>query len=356
MVISQVCSHEPQGNKVLTRALSYDRKSSMITGIGSLPFRNVDEALDLIFSVCREAPFWPQLPQRSFLEDMYVQSLYPMPGLVINETERTAYVDTDRTEGIEQFYENVSAENIEAFPIFEPAALAFYRFLERLPELGDGVRIVKGQLTGPFTIGLGLRDGSGKPILYDAGWFDIVKKTLNMRARWMVAAIKKLYPDKEVMLFFDEPFMVSFGSAYVSVSKEEAVGLMNEVVEGIDATVGIHCCGNTDWSVLFEVQTDIVNYDAFNFMETIFYFKAELGRFLARGGRISPGIIPTTHEGLALANPADLEHLWDKFVALATRAGIDVTPEDRVVTPSCGLGSVADADARKAFDLLRRFA
>ena len=324
----------------------------MITGIGSLPFEDVDRAIDLVFSVCRQAPFWPQLPKRSFFENMYVQSLYPMPGLVIEADEAKVYVDTEQTRGIEQFYEDIYSGRIDAFPLSEDAAPGFYRLLQRLPEIGDEVRIIKGQLTGPFTLGLGLRDRNGKSILYDSSYFDIVKKSLNMRARWMVSAMKNLYPDKEILLFFDEPFMVSFGSAYVSVSKEEVTGLMNEVLEGIDVRTGIHCCGNTDWSVLFNVKTDIINYDAFGFMETIFYFQKELTQFLERGGQISPGIIPTSHEGLIPATPVDIEYLWDKFRGLMEGAGVAPLLQDCLITPSCGLGSVTEAEAIKAFRLL----
>ena len=96
----------------------------------------------------------------------------------------------------------------------------------------------------------------------------------------MISLIKERFPGKEVMIFFDEPFMVSFGSAFVSISKADVVSLMNDVLDGLDATTGVHCCGNTDWSVLFSVDTDIVNYDAFNFLDTIFYFKDELAAFL----------------------------------------------------------------------------
>ena len=87
----------------------------MVTGIGSLPFTDVDRALDVVFASCPEAPFWPQLPRRSFIENMYVQSLEGLPGLVIDEKNGTVYVDTRRTDGIEQFYEDVSGGNVGAF-------------------------------------------------------------------------------------------------------------------------------------------------------------------------------------------------------------------------------------------------
>jgi len=53
-----------------------------------------------------------------------------------------------------------------------------------------------------------------------------------MKARWMISFIRERFPRKEVLIFFDEPFMVSFGSACVSISKDAVVSLMNEVLDG----------------------------------------------------------------------------------------------------------------------------
>lgn len=204
----------------------------MISGIGSLPFTRVDEAIDRIFSACREVPFWPQLPKRSFLEDMYVQFLEQVPCVIIDEQGEKVYVDTATTSGIERFYEDVATRNLEAFRVSEAAAPGLYRLLERLPEIKNDVRIIKGQLTGPFTIGLGLKDEKGQSVIYNSAYFDIIKKALHMKAAWMISFIKSRFPEKEVMIFFDEPFMVSFGSAYVSIAKSDVVSLMNEVLGG----------------------------------------------------------------------------------------------------------------------------
>ncbi len=46
-------------------------------------------------------------------------------------------------------------------------APGFYRFLERLKEIKDGVKYIKGQITGPFSMGLGLKDENGKPVIYN---------------------------------------------------------------------------------------------------------------------------------------------------------------------------------------------
>jgi hypothetical protein len=325
----------------------------MVTGIGSFPFEDIDEAIDLIFGTCREIPFWPQLPKRASYENMYVPFLESTPCVIVNEGEGTLYMNTEKTEGIEAFYEDFFNENLESFAISERLIPGFYRFLERLKEIEDDIRYVKCQLTGPFSMGLGLKDEQGKAIIYNSSFFDIIKKTLHMRARWMISRIKESYPAKDVIIFFDEPYLVSFGSAYVSISREEAVALLSEVLGGIDAKRGIHCCGNTDWSVLFNADVDLVNYDAVNYLDTIFYFQNDLERYLARGGEIAPGIVPSSEKVLEISLN-DILKLGCAFVdRMNGLESLKKGRKDYLFTTSCGLGSLKSVEATRAMEFLR---
>jgi hypothetical protein len=342
----------------------------MITGIGSFPFLNIKEALDLIFDTCPEIPFWPQLPKRAPFENMYIPFLEGVPCVVVDELEGTAFMDTESADGIEEFYENIQNKKLDAFRISEKFAPGFYAFLDRLAENIDNVQFIKTQVTGPFSMGLGLKDENGKPVIYNFGYYDIVKKALHMKAQWMVATIRERFPGKGIIIFFDEPYMVSFGSAYVSISKDEAIDIFNDVLGGIPALRGIHCCGNTDWSVLYNADVDIINYDAFNYLETIFYFEEDLRRFINRGGRIAPGLVPSGSDDIRKVigdrpdltdaqiggfTHADLEHLDSQFRTLmTTKVGPDGL-KDLIITPSCGLGSVSREEACHAMALLKSF-
>ena len=326
----------------------------MITGIGSFPFTDIDETIDLIFSTCEEIPFWPQLPQGSPKENMYTTFLEGVP-CTRADAAGTFYMDTEETKGIERFYEDYSNGNLKAFRVSEEVAPGFYRFLDRLKDIKDGVNLIKVQLTGPFSMGLGLKDEKGKPIIYNSAYFDIVKKALNMKAKWMVSTIRAAFPEKDVIIFFDEPYMVSFGSAYVSISKEETIALLNEVLEGVDARTGVHCCGNTDWSVLFNSDIRIVNYDAFSFLETIFYYPDDLLRFLKEGGWVSPGFVPSSEEVMRIGK-ADLAGLFEKFARQLDSLSIELPSTQWLTTTSCGLGSLKTPEAKKAMELLKEIA
>jgi len=61
----------------------------MITGIGSMPFLDVDETCLLIKENFPDMPFWPQLVKRSFYEDMIIQFSEGIPFLKVFEEKRT---------------------------------------------------------------------------------------------------------------------------------------------------------------------------------------------------------------------------------------------------------------------------
>ncbi|HVN97551.1 MAG TPA: hypothetical protein VMT62_14070 [Syntrophorhabdaceae bacterium] len=324
----------------------------MITGIGSFPFTSVDEAIDLIFDTCSQIPFWPQLPQRSPLENMYTTFLEGVPCLVADEKRNTTFMHTEHVDGIEKFYEDVANDNIEAFRITEKVAPGFYRFLDRLEEIRTGVKYIKCQLTGPFSLGLGLKDERDKPIIYNNAFYDIIKKAIRLKARWMLKMLKAAYPEKEIIIFFDEPYMVSFGSSYVSVSRQEATSIFNEVLQGLEAKRGVHVCGNTDWSVLLNADVDMINYDAYGYLDTIFFYAEDLGRYLAKGGLIAPGIVPSSEQVIDTSLD-DVLKLRSAFIREMGKVSREAASRDHIFTTSCGVGSLTKEAATRAMMLLK---
>ena len=56
--------------------------SCKTTAMGIMPHTNVEKALELVLSL--DIPFWPQLPNISFYEDMYVQTSQNFPGIAVD--------------------------------------------------------------------------------------------------------------------------------------------------------------------------------------------------------------------------------------------------------------------------------
>ncbi len=306
----------------------------LATMIGSMPHTDSSEACSLITRYLKDIPAWPQLPDRSFLENMYVQYSEGFPGVVVEEDR--IYVDRsqDLSKPLEQLYTAYLENDFNKYPIGQDYAAGLHTFLslENLSPLA-----VKGQVTGPVTWGLTVTDKYKRSIIYDDVLGDAVPKLLKLKAGWQEKVLSQI--SKKTIIFVDEPYMAAFGSVGVQLSKERIISLLEEVFGGISGLKGVHCCGNTDWSVLLETSTDIISFDTYNYARSLSLYPAEVKRFLDRGGAIAWGIVPNQAEALADETVASLKDRLEEAMAPFTRNGVRFKQliEHGLLTPSCGL-------------------
>ncbi|MHB8829389.1 MAG: uroporphyrinogen decarboxylase/cobalamine-independent methonine synthase family protein, partial [Syntrophales bacterium] len=246
------------------------------TGIGSMPNLEPEESLNLALRYLPEAPAWPQLPQRDFREKMDAQYNESLPGLVLDEniSKFSFNTDADLTGELEKFFTRYLENDCEYFRMSESYASGFHAFLKALNEgAAKNALYLKGQITGPLTAGTSLKDSSGIDIIHNETFFDVLVKGLAMKAVWQIEKLKPF--GKPVIIFMDEPSMESLGSAFSAVSSELVAEKINEVADAIHEAggiAGIHCCGNADWSMIFNARIDIVNFDAFEYMEKVMLY------------------------------------------------------------------------------------
>jgi hypothetical protein len=126
-----------------------------------------------------------------------------------------------------------------------------------------------------------------------------------------------------------------------------------DAIHASGAIAGVHCCGNTEWSILVEAGVDIIAFDAFSFGETIAIYPEAIRALVERGGAIAWGIVPTSAAVREQSVPSLVAALESKMERLAA-TGIDKTllAERAMLTPACGTGSLEVADALKVFELL----
>jgi methionine synthase II (cobalamin-independent) len=162
------------------------------------------------------------------------------------------------------------------------------------PDLQSAVA-VKGQITGPITLGTTLTDQDRRCAYYDSRLREVLVKSLVMKARWQIQQLRRY--GLPIIIFVDEPSMQFFGSsAFVGISREDVIRDLNEVMGAIhseDCTAGIHCCGNTDWSLILATEVDILSFDSYEFFDRLVLYTDQLKEFVNRGGIISWGITPT---------------------------------------------------------------
>ncbi|MBW1667551.1 MAG: hypothetical protein JRJ66_05765 [Deltaproteobacteria bacterium] len=331
------------------------------TGIGSVPFENIEETCRLILKIFPKIPFWPQFVRRGPREDMNIQFCEALPFLEIHEEQRVISIPSLHLESrLVSFYEKFLAEDVGAFAISRDYAPGLYEIVSMLQKIENRKPpYLKGQSVGPFTLSASIMDRGGKSLLHNAELLDAVAKALAIRGVWQVRKLAS--SGCRPIVFLDEPYLSGFGSAFVPVQRDQVIKLIGEIMryirERTDALVGIHCCGNTDWPMIIETRPDIISLDAFSHMDYFLLYPDNILRFLEKGGVISWGIVPTalftgkeTVGGLFARLKEGLSSLY--------RAGID--PErlaaQSILTPSCGTGTMEKPSAERALRLVSALA
>ncbi|HEX7344061.1 MAG TPA: hypothetical protein VF398_07340, partial [bacterium] len=212
----------------------------------------------------------------------------------------------------------------------------------------------KGQVTGPISFGLMITDDRKRSILYHEEVFDAVLKSLVMKARWQVRLLRRL--GSKVIIFVDEPYLSSFGSAFINLNREQVLQYLGEVIEAIHqegALAGVHCCGNTDWTLLIDARADIINFDACEYFQGLTLYIDPLKGFLQNGGILAWGIVPTSAQAEKATSDELLAGFQDKVSFLAKRGiGKDLLYRQSLLTPSCGMGSLTVGTAERVLSLL----
>ena len=337
------------------------------TAIGSFPHTEPGKAMDIIFDALSDAPVWPQLPKRSLNEQMEIQFSEGMPRATIDVDKGRLYLDTtgDYSEEFATFYESYMAaldpdsgnRDCSSMAISSDFSKGLYGFEERLKAKALKYPFVKVQTTGPCSFALTVVDENKRAIYYNEEFRDVIVKALAMKCCWQIQKFRP-YADK-VICFIDEPILSAFGSStYISVKREEVVALIGEVVEAIhaeNAIAGVHCCGNTDWTMLIDAGVDLINLDAFSYGDSIALYPDALRKFIADHGLIAWGIVPTSPVIREQTHNSLMERFSKVIDNLSTKAGIDKRQilDQSLITPSCGTGSLVVSDAEMVFTVLK---
>ena len=334
------------------------------TAIGSMPFEDPSHAVDVSLEKL-DAPIWPQLPRLSLLEQMEIQYSENIPSATVDMDKKRMFFQTDEdySEKFAEFYEAymVAADPDEGtgdfsfMAINESYSKGIYELLKALKSKNAKLPWLKVQSTGPCSFALTIVDEKKRAIYYNEEFRDVIVKSIAAKSRWQIQLFKPYA--EQIICFIDEPILSAFGSStYVSVKREDVVSLLNEVIEAVHtegAVAGIHCCGNTEWSILIDAGVDIVNFDAFEYGATIAMYADSVKTHLERGGALAWGVVPTS-EKIRGETVESLEKKLEEGMDNLASKGIDknLILRQAMITPSCGTGSLDPADAEKVFSLL----
>ena len=333
--------------------------------IGSLPLTNHAEALQLILTHSPEIPLWPQLPENP-REGMIRQFLTGFPGLI--DDGKDYWINTDSpgfAEEMTSFYgeylqavDNPEFLKTSRFALGTDSATGFFTLLAYLAAEKRPTMTVKGQVTGPVTTGIGVKDGNGNSIFYDDNLRDMLIKLLALKACWQVAELRRFTGTAQPIIFIDEPGLVSFGSSgFAGVSQEMVSLAVFEVIaaiKGAGGLAGVHICANGDWGPALTSETDIISFDAYSYFDNFILYKDQLCGFLRRGGILAWGIVPTG-DPLAIAEESASSLFSKWLVQLEHLAAFGFSQQQLMaqtfIAPSCGTGSLSIELAEKVLVL-----
>ena len=305
------------------------------TEIGSLPTIHIDAALEHAFRV--SIPFFPQLPNRSPREFMIAQALDGLTGLTTDadgtvsvvpaaweaaQPELSTKLDQDIAHALSPYR---SAEKLEAYEPRSESASCWRPFLFELEE--RKIRRAKIQIAGPITSQWSVAANS--PSVDRSLLQSTIVRFVLLRALAMSNALR--LRNVQPVLFLDEPGLAMFDPSLPGhrATMQELTTII-QTLKQQEITVGLHCCGQTDWPSVLKLPLDYLSIDAALSGAILATHRKALETFFDRGGQLALGLVPTN---------SNASNHWAIPDWIKPRVGL--------LTPACGLAllGVDQADA-----------
>ena len=306
------------------------------TAMGIMPHSYIERALTLSLSL--DIPFWPQLPRVSYLEDMYAQAAWGFPGIKIDREAQRVRFDSARFEAELADY-SLKLDQTEYFALATDQSVVYHRFLEQKL---DGYIAIRGQHTGPISLGFRVVDEQDKPIIYNEEvrvlLYDFIQRKANIQCRQLQ---KK---NSNAFVWLDEPGLGWVFSGFTGYDDVLARKDYLNFMEGIEGSRALHLCANVNLPYLLELGIDILSFDAYQLGSLPLVYAQAVGQFLNRGGIICWGIVPTDSACQSIETSESLSnrisHYWGR-VAESSGLPLEQVARQAMLAPArCCLKNV----------------
>ncbi len=335
------------------------------TGIGSLPFTDPVQAVEFVIRRFPRLPHWPQMPRRGAEEYFVFQFLQPLVDSGLLKVEHNKYFfDCSQAgwpERLTDFYSIClaaeSGDTVALAKFLPPAhaASGFHAFITHLEKSGTGnVHFLKGQIAGPLTVGLNLKDEEGRFSYYHDELRDVIVRTLALNGRSQARVLSQF--GRPAIIVIDEPAVSAYGTRdHLTMTKEMIIEDINAIFHLVfleNAMAGVHACEAIDWSILLETDMQILSLDAYRFGSSLGYYLPQVKDFLGRGGVVAWGIVPTLDDPFRENSDTLINRLKE---LLSQMAGYGLDPElvirQSMITPACGTGLLSVDWTERIYEL-----
>ncbi|HUS43025.1 MAG TPA: hypothetical protein VMY16_10180 [Ilumatobacteraceae bacterium] len=299
-------------------------------GAGSLP--HLDPAAAAAFSIGEfDIATIPTTPRRSNHELMLAQAVVGVRGVNL-APDGSIIVDPTK----------VKPHATIATDIEHEAFTGVRSFLDLAHKVRLDGAAVKWQFVGPVTLGVALHRAG----LDRESAFDLALSTVRDRLAALSAVVTAALPTSKQMVVLDEPWFAELMQPGFPIPPDEAIDRMSSAMAALpaDTLTGVHCCAPCDVATLLASGPNVVSLPV---SPELVDWVGYLTRFLADGGVVAWGVIPTdgpvgsTSERQWRA----LSDLWCGLVQL----GCDpvLLRRQSLVTPQCGLAMHSVSVARR---------
>ncbi|HKH04439.1 MAG TPA: hypothetical protein VKA65_04700 [Acidimicrobiales bacterium] len=310
----------------------------LATGVGSVPHDDVDEAIGFVLEHSPRLPAAPSLPRRSRVEGMIAQAAWGITGVSVLP-DGSLLVD----EGVVDPEEPLTDLGVGGEP--------FVGLRSFLKAVEGRTAPFKVQITGPLSLGIALH-AVGVPATKA---FAVASNAVKARAREVLQVAQAAAPEAPLVMFLDEPGLTAALDPGFPLPLGETLDLVSSALAVIEgrAVAGLHCCGRADWQAVLQAGPQIVSLPVgFGASEHTSAFV----NYLEAGGWVAWGAVPTDKP---LGETADI--LWRRLRAewdVLVDSGCDpiVLVEQSMVTPACGLATLALPFARRVVGLTSELA
>jgi hypothetical protein len=105
---------------------------------------------------------------------------------------------------------------------------------------------------------------------------------------------------------------------------------------------------------MVEAGVDIINFDAYVYMDSLSLYADSIAAFLDRGGYIAWGVVPS-QSLKARPGPEELLEKLEQGIGALSKMGVPrrKLATQLLLTTSCGLGTLPEAEAEVALGELR---
>ena len=314
------------------------------TAMGIMPHRDAEKALGL--SLGLDIPFWPQLPNVSYFEDMYAQASEHFPGVVVDVENKRIYFDRARfDEDILDYSTKMGEES--TFSLSERHSVVYHRFLS---EDLSRYPAIRGQVIGPVSYGFKITDGDNRPIIYDdevrALLFDFIQRKVDAQYHELKEK------NANAFVWLDEPglgWVFSGLSGYGDLLAKKEYG---DFLGGLDGPGALHLCANVNLPYLLSLGVALLSFDAYQIELMPKAYAQAVADYVTAGGIISWGIVPTDSSALAGESPESLSErlamYWNVVASNSMVSASRIAQQALIAPARCCLRNVELVSTSKA--------